>query len=322
MKLREILNRFGKAKTPFLFIIDFDMKDYIVTPLDKIPPEIRYDINGIANSAPASAMNRDFYFRKFPIEYDKYLAGYKKVNREFYNGNTFLLNLTFPTKIETDLSLSEIYNHSKAKYRLLYDEKFVVFSPETFIIIEDNKIFSFPMKGTIEAAIPDAERIILDDEKELAEHTTITDLIRNDLSSTAKNVRVEKFRYIEKINALGKELLQVSSKISGELDEEWNGRIGDILIRLLPAGSISGAPKPKTIEIIKDAENYNRGFFTGVFGIYDGRRLESAVMIRFIEKTAEGLVFKSGGGITVYSDPVKEYNELTEKVYVPVSRNV
>jgi para-aminobenzoate synthetase component 1 len=175
------------------------------------------------------------------------------------------------------------------------------------------------MKGTIDAAIPDAENIILNDYKETAEHNTIIDLIRNDLSIIAKEVRLTKYRFIDKITTSNKTLLQVSSEISGKLDGNWNENIGDILKKLLPAGSISGAPKKRTVEIIKDAENYERGYYTGIFGIYDGQDLDSAVAIRFIENSGGKLYYKSGGGITVNSEVTSEYNELQDKIYVPVN---
>ena len=97
-------------------------------------------------------------------------------------------------------------------------------------------------------------------------------------------------------------------------------QIGAILASLLPAGSISGAPKEKTVQIIQQAENQPRGYYTGVFGIFDGESLQSAVAIRFIEQTDNGLVFRSGGGITVQSDVQEEYRELIQKVYVPLQR--
>jgi para-aminobenzoate synthetase component 1 len=86
----------------------------------------------------------------------------------------------------------------------------------------------------------------------------------------------------------------------------------------LPAGSISGAPKKKTVEIIKDAEGYERGYFTGIFGIFDGKDLDSSVMIRFIESIDSKLCYKSGGGITFMSKPELEYQEMIDKVYVPI----
>ena len=94
-------------------------------------------------------------------------------------------------------------------------------------------------------------------------------------------------------------------------------RIGNIIFELLPAGSISGAPKPSTLDIIKRAEGQKRGFYTGVFGYFDGETLDSAVMIRFIEKQKDGFYFRSGGGITINSDMRSEYQEVLEKVYLP-----
>jgi para-aminobenzoate synthetase component 1 len=91
--------------------------------------------------------------------------------------------------------------------------------------------------------------------------------------------------------------------------------IGAIIFSLLPAGSISGAPKKKTVE---KAENYPRNYFTGIFGIFDGNNLDSAVMIRFIENINDEFYFKSGGGITFMSNPESEYQEMINKVYVPI----
>jgi hypothetical protein len=98
------------------------------------------------------------------------------------------------------------------------------------------------------------------------------------------------------------------------LPENFYSRLGDILFALLPAGSITGAPKPKTMEIIEQAEGYERGFYTGICGWFDGENLDSAVMIRFIEQEGEQLIFKSGGGITSQSDLNKEYEELIPKI--------
>ena len=174
------------------------------------------------------------------------------------------------------------------------------------------------MKGTIDASEPEAETRILNDPKETAEHHTIVDLIRNDLSLVATNVAVEKFRFLNTIRTHDRTLLQVSSEITGQLPDNYKEHLGDIFHKLLPAGSICGAPKRKTLEIINKSEIYKRGFYTGVFGIFDGLDLQSAVMIRYIEKADNQLTFKSGGGITALSDPIKEYQELIDKVYVPI----
>ena len=173
------------------------------------------------------------------------------------------------------------------------------------------------MKGTIDSSIFNAKKKILEDKKEMAEHTMVVDLLRNDLSIKARNVKVKRFRYITEIEAGEKKLLQVSSHISGDLDDNWRENLGSILKSLLPAGSISGTPKKSTLEIIDKIEKYDRGFFSGVFGVFDGENFDSGVMIRFLQKSKDNYIYKSGGGITIDSDPWLEYNEMLDKIYLP-----
>lgn len=312
------MNKFGKEKIPFLFIIDFELENAFVFPISDLDKE---NVHFKINHKQEQILTKEIKFRKTPVNFNIYKKSFDYVNEEIKKGNSYLTNLTFPTEININLSLEEIFIFSNAKYKLLFKNEFVVFSPETFVKIEDGIISSYPMKGTIDAGITNAKEILLNDEKELAEHITIVDLIRNDLSIVAKNVYVDKFRYIEKIKTNEKELFQVSSKIVGELEQNYNEKIGEIIFSLLPAGSISGAPKKKTIEIIKSAEIDNRGFYTGVFGIFDGNNLDSAVMIRFIENKNGKLIYRSGGGITYLSDVNLEYQELIDKVYVPIIWN-
>jgi para-aminobenzoate synthetase component 1 len=311
LNLREKLNFYGSIKEPFFFIINFDLTQYDVIPLVDLPNDILYQIE-----QKSEIFNKKLKLDIDPIKYDLYKIKFEEVQNEILNGNTYLLNLTTQTNIKTKIDLKDIYKISDAKFKLYYKNKFVCFSPERFIEINNNKIFTYPMKGTISADLKDAKQKILADQKELAEHTMIVDLLRNDLSIVSSNVKVENFRYIDKIKAGDRELLQVSSKISGNLKKNWQKNIGDILTSLLPAGSITGTPKKRTVDIIKSIEQYNRGYFTGIFGIFDGDKLDSGVMIRFIEKKQDDtLVYKSGGGITSDSDLYSEYQEMLNKVY-------
>lgn len=312
------MNDYGRSRIPFVFIIDFNMIKPMVFRMDELEENDIWISTPQFSNHPSKMESIDFRFNKIPVNLTRYQKAYQKARKAIIRGDTFLLNLTFPTDINTSLSLDQIFEYGKAKYKLRVQDLFAVFSPEPFISINGYKISSFPMKGTMDLAIRNAEKRLMEDIKEISEHNTIVDLIRNDLSMVARNVRVDKFRYIEKIKTHEKELLQTSSEISGELPPNWNEKIGDILFKLLPAGSISGAPKQKTIEIIQEAENYERGYFTGVFGYFDGNGLESAVMIRYIEKLEDKLIFKSGGGITYFSDCEQEYQELIDKVYVPI----
>jgi para-aminobenzoate synthetase component 1 len=253
------------------------------------------------------------------LEYQK---AYELVQKNIQAGNTYLTNLTFPTALTMPWTLREIYNMAAANYKLWIRDKFVVFSPEPFVKIANGQISTFPMKGTIDGSIPGAREILEADLKEKAEHATIVDLLRNDLNLVAERVGVERYRYFEKVHTGAGDLYQTSSHIRGVLPSNYQERLGDILFKLLPAGSVTGAPKKKTVEIIKSAEPFDRGYYTGVFGIFDGIKLESAVSIRFIEQQEKGLVYKSGGGITTFSKMEAEYQELLHKVYLPVTTTV
>lgn len=309
----ELLNSLGKERTPFLFICDYKAQKIEVVKLKELKDEdIEFQIK---KSSPVKHHTKKFSCESVP--FSSYKKKFDTVIEKIKAGETYVLNLTQPTKVTTELSLKEIYSLANADYKLRFKDEFVCFSPETFIKIEENSMHAFPMKGTIDANIDNAREKILSDKKELAEHVMIVDLLRNDLSIVAQDVKVEEFRYIEKIAAGERELLQVSSHISGRLDTSWHEHIGEILRSLLPAGSITGAPKKSTVEIIESIEGYARGFFTGVFGVYDGESLDSGVMIRFIENTQEGYVYKSGGGITLESDVMLEYQEYRDKVYLP-----
>jgi para-aminobenzoate synthetase component 1 len=311
----EKLNQLGSQRVPFLFVISFDKQKVFVKELDKLDDNIFYKLQNKRNY-PQTPINKSYYLNKSPIDYQTYYQAITKVKEQIAKGNTYLLNLTFQTPIESNLSLLEIFRYSKAKFKLYFKDEFICFSPERFVNITDNTIATYPMKGTIDANIPNAASKILANQKEMAEHTMIVDLMRNDLGIIANDIKVESFRYIDKIQAGKNQLLQVSSKITAKLTPSWHSNIGDILDAITPAGSITGTPKKKTIEIINDIEEYNRDFYTGIFGIYDGDSLDSAVMIRFIDKQNNQLYYKSGGGITIDSNPQDEYQELLDKIYL------
>jgi len=309
----DTLNMLGKQKEPFLFVTDFKATKLEVFPLHELEKnDIEFTIDENYNYK-----QHIHTFIKTPPDFESYKKKFDRIIEKIKSGDTYLTNLTQSTKIQTQLTLKEIYSLANAHYKLRFKDEFVCFSPEKFVQIDKQRIHTYPMKGTIDASVPNAADKILADTKEMAEHVMVVDLLRNDLSIVAEDVRVEKFRYITQIEAGEKKLLQVSSHISGFVGEDWHERIGDILFSLLPAGSISGTPKKSTLQIIEEVEGYERGFYCGVFGIYDGKTLDSGVMIRFIEKTQDGYLYKSGGGITLDSDVLLEYNELIDKVYLP-----
>lgn len=316
-ELFENMDRLGGIGKDFLFGVDFEKEEgfLISDPLSQ--SEILFHVNGTTNcqgKGKGPSSEGLSVIRSSIREYEKAFA---TVRRGLERGDTFLLNLTARTEIATPMGLEEIFFRSNAPYKICMPGRFVCFSPECFIRIKGNEISTFPMKGTIDAAAANAGETLLGDYKELCEHYTIVDLMRNDLNSVATQVKVRRFRYIDRIETLDGEILQTSSEISATLEDGWQKRIGNILDMLLPAGSISGAPKQATLSLIKQAEKCRRGYYTGVFGYFDGSSLDSAVMIRFIEQEDGKMYFRSGGGITVNSKCEEEYQEVLEKVYLP-----
>lgn len=315
----EQIDFYTESKIPYFFMIDFLKENCIVKTIKELDnqKDISFEINHNFYQLQPK-IQKKIQLKRFPQSIKNYQKSFDKVYKNIHFGNSYLCNLTCETEIEINLSLAEIYHQSKAKYKLLYNNKFVCFSPENFIKIKDNQIVTFPMKGTINAEIFDAENQILNDEKEKAEHYTIVDLLRNDVSMVAENVEVKRFRYIDELQTESGKILQVSSEISGTLLPEFQQKFGTILEKLLPAGSICGAPKEKTLEIILENETHNRNFYTGIFGFFDGNELDCAVMIRFIEQRNGKMYYKSGGGITHLSEMESEYQEMLQKIYVPI----
>ena len=348
-KAIERINALGAQKRPFLFVIDYSTEHSYVSLLEDInPDEVLYSFPSWSNDSAelerygVEAGSREKPSREVrnpdalksdtqageacdkviweisPETAEAYRRKLDIIQRHQHAGNSFLANLTCRIPVRTNLSLKEIYLRSEAMYRLWFRSHLVCFSPEIFVRIENGIISGYPMKGTIDASLPDAAQKLMDDEKEAAEHATIVDLIRNDLSRVASEVHVPRYRYIDLLHTNKGDILQTSSRIEGKLADDYRSHIGDILFSQLPAGSITGAPKRRTVEIIREAEDYDRGFYTGVMGICCDGSLESAVMIRYVEQEKDGLVFKAGGGITAQSRWKSEYEEVMQKAYVPI----
>ena len=316
-KLKERMNEAGERGNPFLFAVDFEMEEgfFLADPLQQ--QKALFDIRGISNAPLLPGRVPPHHFEAFPEDYNTYRLRFESVMKGMKRGDSYLTNLTISTPVSMSLSLREIFLYARSPYRLFLPDRFVCFSPECFVRMEEGKILTFPMKGTIDARRPDARQTILNDPKERAEHNTIVDLLRNDLSRIATGVTVNRFRYIEELQTNKGPILQVSSEIEGTLPPNYLSQLGTLFFGLLPAGSVSGAPKAATLALIHAAEREKRGYYTGVAGYFDGSRLDTFVLIRFIEQKDSRHSFRSGGGITAQSDCRKEYNEALQKVYLP-----
>lgn len=338
----EKINSYTSREIPFLFAIDFDAnKGFVLTQEEALRLGVLYNIDGNSNAGPVENIQVP-EIQVHPVEFAVYRNAFDKVMSHLKRGDTYLINLTFPTRIMIHIDPAELFRASGAPYKLYVPGQFLVFSPEPFVRVTGNRIYSNPMKGTIQTSIPGAREILLADQKELFEHHTIVDLIRNDLSMVSTDVRVTRFRYLELIKTNREDLWQMSSEICGTFSEDYRRYLGDIIFRLLPAGSVTGAPKEKTVQVIRESEVFQRGFYTGIFGFFNGMELCSAVTIRYLElnrtkidkiqkaiwpeenKSPDNdprypvLIYKSGGGITALSNVENEYDEMLKKVYVPL----
>ena len=309
--------RAGCCCNPLFLLTDFEGKQVTIYPLHGMKAEelqFSFPGGGIAG-APVAEHQPNITPRG--IKFSTYRRAFTKVQHGLQRGDSFLTNLTFPVPVSLTGSLEDVYRAAKAKYRVLLPGRFVCFSPETFVTVSaDGVIRTSPMKGTATDAAGARERLLADP-KEAAEHATVVDLLRNDLSRVARGVRVERYRYVTFLETGRGGLLQTSTDIAGQLPDDWRGQLGQILGCLLPAGSVSGAPKSATLELIARAEGRDRGYYCGVAGYFDGSCFDSCVLIRFLRQDGNNYYFHSGGGITALSSVGPEYRELLGKIRIP-----
>jgi para-aminobenzoate synthetase component 1 len=318
------LNSWGAAGVPFVALVNFD-RELLAAPfggadlragqVDLPAGRLHFRLSGAVHDR-SSAM--DFHSKpafsvtELPAK-QLVIAAIEALQAEMRDGYSYLVNYCSQSTVKVNYSPAELFAAAKAPYTFWLEDQFLSFSPEPFITVSGRQISTTPMKGT-----GTDRAVLLADVKEQAEHATVVDLLRNDLGQVAAQVRVEDYRYVSEIRRSdGSVLYQTSSRICGEMPADWREHIGDWLPRLLPAGSISGAPKRETLELIRRFESEPRGFFTGVAVLFDGENLFSAVLIRFLDLAGDVQKFRSGAGITIYSDPAQEYDEIISKVYFP-----
>ncbi len=188
-------------------------------------------------------------------------------------------------------------------------------SPETLVKLENGVLHTFPLAGTrprgkTEAEDNALEKELLSDEKELAEHNMLVDLGRNDLGKISKfgTVEVEKLHSIERYS----HVMHIGSTVRGELREGYDAL--DAVSAVLPAGTLSGAPKIRACQLIAELENNKRGIYGGAIGYIDFTgNLDTCIAIRIAYKKNGKVFVRSGAGIVADSVPEKEYQECINK---------
>ena len=188
-------------------------------------------------------------------------------------------------------------------------------SPETLVKLEDGILHTYPLAGTRPRGKNSAEDLqlekdLLSDEKELAEHNMLVDLGRNDLGKISNfgTVQVEKLHQIERFS----HVMHIGSIVRGEIKNNFDAL--DAISAVLPAGTLSGAPKIRACEIISELEKNKRGIYGGAFGYIDfSGNLDTAIAIRIIYKKNGKIFVRSGAGIVADSVPEKEFEECLNK---------
>ena len=194
-------------------------------------------------------------------------------------------------------------------------------SPETLVKLEDGVLHTFPLAGTRPRGKTDEEDLaleadLLQDEKELAEHNVLVDLGRNDIGRISKfgSVKVEKYHEILRFS----HVMHIGSTVRGEIRPDRDAL--DAIDSLLPAGTLSGAPKLKACQLINDLENNKRGIYGGAIGYIDFTgNLDTCIAIRIAYKKNGKVFIRSGAGIVADSVPDKEYQECLNKARAVVS---
>ena len=194
-------------------------------------------------------------------------------------------------------------------------------SPETLVKLEDGVLHTFPLAGTrprgkTEAEDKALEKGLLEDEKELAEHNMLVDLGRNDLGKISRfgSVQVEKLHSIERYS----HVMHIGSTVRGEIRDEFDGL--DALRAVLPAGTLSGAPKIRACQLIAELENNKRGIYGGAIGYIDFTgNLDTCIAIRIAYKKNGKVFVRSGAGIVADSVPEMEYQECINKAAAVVN---
>lgn len=253
---------------------------------------------------------------------DYYIGIVKQAKEDIRNGEIFQIVLSQIIKVKSDISTNQLFytmkENNPSEYSIIIDtgsEQVICFSPETLIKKEKNIIKTFPIAGTYR--ISDSDDIvqkkieILKDKKEISEHVMLVDLARNDLGriSKAGTVKVEQYLQIKKLY----NLIHIYSIVTGELEEK---NLVKAILSVFPAGTLTGAPKVRAMQLIEKYENQRRGLYGGAIGyIYkDSFDLAIAIRMAIKDKKTNTFLLQSGAGIVNLSIPENEYQECLTKL--------
>ena len=253
---------------------------------------------------------------------EKFCNMVDKAKNYIYEGDIFQVVLSNRIEAEISGSLFDTYRvlrtTNPSPYMFYFSSEDIEIagaSPETLVKLDDNKLYTFPLAGTRPRGKTDEEDLelekdLLSDEKELAEHNMLVDLGRNDIGRISEigSVKVEKYLSIERFS----HVMHIGSTVTGTLRDDLDSLAA--IDSILPAGTLSGAPKIRACEIINELEDNKRGIYGGAIGYVDlSGNIDTCISIRIAFARNNKVFIRSGAGIVADSVPDKEFEECLNK---------
>ena len=306
-----------------IYIIVNMLTDNIEENYKKAKKDIKKIIQIIKTGTPAEIepLNLKSEFKP-SFTQKEYCKIVEKAKHYIHEGDIF--QIVPSNRIEADLtgSLFDTYRvlrtTNPSPYMFYFSSEDIEIagaSPETLVKVQDNKVFTFPLAGTrprgkTEKEDKELEQDLLNDEKELAEHNMLVDLGRNDIGKISEigSVKVDKYLNIEKFS----HVMHIGSTVEGTLRKDLDPIVA--IDSILPAGTLSGAPKIRACEIINELEKNKRGIYGGAIGYIDlSGNLDTCIAIRIAFARNNKVFIRSGGGVVADSIPDAEYQETLNK---------
>lgn len=253
---------------------------------------------------------------------EDYCATVEKTKAHIKDGDIFQAVISRRFESEYEGSLINPYRVLRTTnpspymvYMNLEDVEIMCSSPETLVRLEDGRLATFPVAGSRPRGKTEQEDIALEkellaDEKELSEHNMLVDLARNDLGKISKisSVKVADYMMIHRYS----KIMHIASRVESDISPNYDAF--DAIEAILPAGTLSGAPKIRACEIIEEMETVPRGIYGGALGYLDfAGNLDTCIAIRMAVKKGNKVYVQAGGGIVADSVPILEYEESGNK---------
>ena len=313
---------FDNIRQKLILIVNIKL-DSIETEYNRAEVELKNLVNLLKHGKKSDEKNGKLLGEVTPLfDREAYCNMVEKAKRYIREGDIFQIVLSNRLSAPFEGSLLNTYRVLRtinpSPYMFYFsgtDVEVAGASPETLVKLDDGVLHTFPLAGTRPRGKNEEEdlaleRELLADEKELAEHNMLVDLGRNDLGKISKfgTVEVEKLHSIERFS----HVMHIGSTVRGEIRDDKDAL--DAIEAVLPAGTLSGAPKIRACQLIGELENNKRGIYGGAIGYIDFTgNMDTCIAIRLCYKKNGKVFVRSGAGIVADSDPEKEYEECLNK---------